>query len=93
MTLLDKDCCKLEIGILKSLDKSSEGMAKALEKLDKDTKKAEKMTEALKTAAFYQKAVLSDMDEVRKYADEAEALIPEKYLSYPTYGEMLFSLR
>ena len=48
---------------------------------------------ALKTAAFYQKTVLSDMDEVRKYADEAEALIPEKYLSYPTYGEMLFSLR
>nr|WP_297766695.1 glutamine synthetase III [uncultured Butyrivibrio sp.] len=93
MTLLDKDCCKLEIGILKSLDKSSEAMDKALDKLDKDTKKAEKMTEALKTAAFYQKTVLSDMDEVRKYADEAEALIPEKYLSYPTYGEMLFSLR
>ncbi|SCY27372.1 glutamine synthetase III family protein [Butyrivibrio sp. INlla14] len=93
MSLLDKNSCKLEIGILKSLDKSSEAMDKALEKLDKDTKKAEKMTEALKTAAFYQKTVLSDMDEVRKYADEAEALIPEKYLSYPTYGEMLFSLR
>jgi glutamine synthetase len=93
MTLLDKNSCKLEIGILKSLDKSSEAMDKALDKLDKDTKKAEKMTEALKTAAFYQKTVLSDMDEVRKYADEAEALIPEKYLSYPTYGEMLFSLR
>ncbi|WP_035789704.1 glutamine synthetase III family protein [Butyrivibrio sp. XBB1001] len=93
MSLLDKNSCKLEIGILKSLDKSSEAMDKALDKLDKDTKKAEKMTEALKTAAFYQKTVLSDMDEVRKYADEAEALIPEKYLSYPTYGEMLFSLR
>ena len=51
------------------------------------------MTEALDTAAFYQSKVLTDMDEVRKYADEAEALIPEKYLSYPTYGEMLFSLR
>ena len=36
---------------------------------------------------------LADMDELRKYADQAEALIPDKYLSYPTYGQMLFSLR
>ena len=33
------------------------------------------------------------MDEVRKYADAAEALVPDSYLGYPTYGQMLFSLR
>ena len=33
------------------------------------------------------------MDDLRVYADQAEALIPDEYLSYPTYGQMLFSLR
>ena len=37
--------------------------------------------------------LLKDMDELREYADEAEALIPDEYLPYPTYGQMLFSLR
>ena len=92
-SLLDGACCELELGVLKSLDESSAEMCKALTKLYEDTKKAEGMTENLETAAYYQSTVLADMDELRKYADKAEALIPEKYLSYPTYGEMLFSLR
>ncbi len=92
-SILDGDCCELEIGIIKSLDAASKEMGKALTKLYDDTKKAEGMEEALETASYYQKTVLADMDELRKYADQAESLIPEKYLSYPTYGEMLFSLR
>ncbi len=85
--------CVLESGIIKALDEASADMCKALAKLSEDTKVAEKKTDALETARFYQKTVLADMDELRKHADKAEALIPEKYLSYPTYGEMLFSLR
>ena len=92
-SILDGDCCQLEVGILKSLDEASSEIGKALTKLFDDTKKAEGMSEALETASYYQQTVLADMDELRKYADKAEALIPEKYLSYPTYGQMLFSLR
>nr|WP_297705137.1 glutamine synthetase III [uncultured Butyrivibrio sp.] len=92
-SILDGDCCQLEVGILKSLDEASSEMGKALTKLFDDTRKAEGMSEALETASYYQQTVLADMDELRKYADKAEALIPEKYLSYPTYGQMLFSLR
>ena len=43
------------------------------------------------------KAVKNPTEEGReafmKDVDEAEALIPDKYLSYPTYGQLLFSLR
>lgn len=91
--LLGDGAGSLEIGILKSLDEASVEIGKALAKLTEDTKTAEDKTEALDTAEFYQRTVLADMDELRKYADKAEALIPEKYLSYPTYGQMLFSLR
>lgn len=84
---------KLESGILKELDEASEKMGQALAKLTEDTKAAEEKADLLEQASFYKEQILTDMDEVRKYADEAEALVPDKYLSYPTYGQMLFSLR
>ncbi|SEG28438.1 glutamine synthetase [Butyrivibrio sp. Su6] len=92
-SLLGENAASLEISLLKKLDEASYEMSKALEKLAEDTVTAEEKTDALETAAFYQSTVLADMDELRKYADQAEALIPDKYLSYPTYGQMLFSLR
>ena len=33
------------------------------------------------------------MEVLRSYVDMAESMIPESYLPYPTYGEMLFALR
>lgn len=92
-SLLGDKSAALECKLLKDLDEASENICKALDKLYEDTKTAEGREDALETAKYYQETVLSDMDELRKYADEAEALIPEKYLSYPTYGQMLFSLR
>ena len=84
---------KLESGILKELDEASEKMGQALAKLTEDTKAAEEKADLLEQASYYKEQILTDMDEVRKYADKAEALVPDKYLSYPTYGQMLFSLR
>ncbi len=92
-SILEGTVCTLESGILKSLDEASGEMCKALAKLAEDTKTAEELEEGLEMASYYQQTILSDMDELRKYADTAEALIPDKYLSYPTYGQMLFSLR
>ncbi len=83
----------LEGQILKSLDDTSAEIAEKLETLKKDTLEAEGIEDVQKQADFYEKKVLKDMDELRVYADHAEALIPDEYLSYPTYGQMLFSLR
>ncbi|MCR4590181.1 MAG: glutamine synthetase III [Lachnospiraceae bacterium] len=86
--------CALETSVLKVLDEASKEISVALDKLAKDTAAAEKMEDdLLKQASFYQETVLKDMEELRKPADKAEAMIPEKYLSYPTYEQMLFSLR
>ena len=92
-SLLGDSSCSLECGILKELDEAGSKMGTALIKLSEDTRTAEGKEDAMESARFYQQTILSDMDELRKYADKAEALIPEKYLSYPTYGQMLFSLR
>ena len=34
-----------------------------------------------------------DMNDLRTSVDAAESLIPERYLPYPTYDEILYSLR
>ena len=83
----------LEQGILRTLDDASSSIAKELSVLNEKTIEAETITDPQKKAKFYESNVLSQMDELRKYADEAEAVIPDEYLSYPTYGQLLFSLR
>ena len=92
-SILGEKSAAFEIETLKAIDEAQGKMNEALKKLAVDTATAEEKSEVLDQASFYQQTVLADMDEVRKYADAAEALVPDKYLSYPTYGQMLFSLR
>ncbi|WP_034469457.1 glutamine synthetase III family protein [Butyrivibrio sp. AE2005] len=92
-SLLGEKSATFEIETLKAIDEAQGKMSEALKKLAADTTVAEGKTEVLEQASYYQKTILADMDEVRKYADAAEALVPDSYLGYPTYGQMLFSLR
>ena len=88
------DCvCALETHITQKLDGLSSKILKSLDRLAEDTETAEKKTDALECASFYQETVLGDMEALRSYVDMAESMIPEGYLPYPTYGEMLFALR
>ncbi len=82
-----------EKSILSELDAQSEKMMADLATLTADTKTAESVEGGLESAAYYYETILSDMDALRADVDAAEVLIPENYLEYPTYGEMLFSLR
>ena len=85
--------CTYEDDIITTLDETSEKISISLAKLDADTKKAEGEADVLKAAKFYQETILTDMDELRASVDKAEAIIPDGYLPYPTYAQMLFSLR
>ena len=85
--------CSYEISILDVLDGADEKIGSALSKLDADTKEAEGGTDVLKVAKYYEETILRDMEDLRAAVDEAEALIPESYLPYPTYEELLYSIR
>lgn len=82
-----------ETAILKKLDGEAARIQAALETLHDDTVYAEQQEDVLACAVFYHDTILKDMEELRSYVDSAESLIPETYLPYPTYGELLFSLR
>ena len=82
-----------EAALISRLSALTDTMTKDLETLKADTAKAFALTDdVLACAKAYQGAVLTDMEALRKSADEAEALIPDELLPYPTYDELLFSI-
>jgi glutamine synthetase len=91
--LLPDSLCSYENRILQKLDETSEQIITALDTLQADTLKAEKIGDILEQAAYYQETILSEMETLRSWTDQAEAINPDEYLPYPTYEQMLFSLR
>jgi len=74
----------------KELSGYYESVSKLNDKLKADVLKAEKIEDSLKQASFYHDTIVTDMEKLRAVADEAEGLIPEDILPYPTYEKMLF---
>ena len=82
-----------EAALISKLSTLADTMAKDLETLKADTAKAlASSDDVLACSKAYQRTVLEDMEALRKSADEAEALIPDELLPYPTYDELLFSI-
>lgn len=82
-----------EAALISKLSTLADTMAKDLETLKADTAKAlASSDDVLACSKAYQKTVLEDMETLRNSADEAEALIPDELLPYPTYDELLFSI-
>ena len=89
--LLPSLACSSEEKLLIELDADAAKISEGLEKLAADTKKAEAAEDELERASIYEAQVLADMVGPRVPSDQAETLIPERYLPYPTYGKILFS--
>ena len=83
-----------EAGLLTKLTALEDAMINKMETLKADTAKAEAMcaSDMQAAAKSYQSEVLADMAALREFADEAETLLPEALLPYPTYGKLLFSI-
>ncbi len=93
LEILPNAACEFERTVLAKMDNASSLILDQLDKLEADTKKAEGITDLQASAEYYEKTILADMEALRAVVDETEALIPEQYLPYPTYGSMLFSVR
>ena len=81
-----------EESLIKKLSEAQTNLYNGIEKLKADNLAAKKIANHLEAAKYYQSVVLKDMEDIRIFADEAEALMPEAKLPYPTYGELLFSI-
>ncbi len=68
-------------------------MLERLERLEKDVDLGAEKETALETARYYRDVVFEDMNALREVIDELEVVIPGKIWPYPTYGEMLYSVK
>lgn len=62
------------------------------DKLAKVTAAAEDVSDILEQGLYYHDVVIAAMEELRVSVDEAESLIPDSFLTYPTYDKLLFSV-
>lgn len=85
--------CDFEENLAEKLSHNLSELYKKAEKLDADVKAAHKETDVRKKAAFYHDTVLSDMDEIRKIADETEVYTAKEFWPFPSYGDLLFSIQ
>ncbi|MBE6583120.1 MAG: glutamine synthetase type III [Ruminococcaceae bacterium] len=65
----------------------------AVKELDALTVKANAVSDHAECADFYLNSVIPKMTELRRICDEAETLTAESYWPFPTYGDILFSVR
>ncbi|MBQ9514326.1 MAG: glutamine synthetase III [Clostridia bacterium] len=85
--------CSLEKTVLDKLSALSESFAFALSKLEDDIGGLGKCKTTIKKAKYCHDVLLSDMKELRRYADEMELLVGKKYYSIPTYEDILYSVK
>ena len=85
--------CSLEENLIKTISDLSEKFHIALEKLVLDTSKYNKTWDNLKKAKFCKNTLLKDMSSLRLYADQMELLIGKDFINFPTYEDILYSVK
>ena len=85
--------CKYEKDTVRLLSGLTDGLHKKVTELYDELCIAEDKTDLLEKAYHYKDAVLVKMNELRELTDEMELLVSKKHWPFPTYGDLLFSVR
>ncbi|MBP3468389.1 MAG: glutamine synthetase III [Lachnospiraceae bacterium] len=76
--------------LVKELTDAYEKLTAGVAALKDLTKQADAIADMQKSAESYHNDVLAKMNELAAVANQAEALVPDEYLPYPTYDHLLF---
>ena len=85
--------CRLEEELLNKIANLADKFYESLQKLDSDEKKYNKTWDNLKKAKFCKNNLVLDMENLRFYADQMELLIGKEYIDFPTYEDILYSVK
>ena len=83
----------LEENLVKELSILSEKFSIALDKLCDDVDGYNQNALNLEKAKYCEKVLLADMQELRDMADSMELLIGKKFMTFPTYEDILYSVK
>ena len=78
---------------LKQASKLTFTMDERLEKLEADIEKVKELEDTYELAKFHHDVIFADMNELREVVDELETVVPSDIWPYPTYGEILYSVK
>ena len=84
---------KTQVAVAKKLSDLCATGYKQLDTLKSKVHKAETISNIQDKAMYYRTDVLPAMEALRKTADEMEVNTAEKYWPFPTYGDILFSIK
>ena len=84
---------KTQVAVAKKLSDLCAAGYKQLDTLKTKVHKAETIANIQDKAMFYRTDVLPAMEALRKTADDMEVNTAEKYWPFPTYGDILFSIK
>lgn len=84
--------CGYEESTLKKLSALTSELYTKTELLDAAVNTNKEFKDTLEEAQYFRNTVFAQMEEARSVADQLEPLISSEFLSYPTYGELLFSV-
>ena len=79
--------------LLAEASELTSAMLERLEKLEADVAKGETIEDAFELAKYHREVIFADMGSLREIIDQLEVLVPSDIWPYPTYGEMLYSVK
>lgn len=85
--------CKLEQKLLVRLSELSERFSDTLDELECNLDKYDNEKDSLSKAKYCEKVLLSNMQELREYADEMELLTSKEFSAFPSYEDILYSVK
>ena len=85
--------CSYEKDTVKSISALLGAAFRAVRKTEDDLLSSKSIEDFVELADFYKDTILDDMRVLRIAVDELETIAPAEKWPYPSYGEMLFSVR
>ena len=97
-TIIAKAACgdvdsTYEKELLAKISKLNATAYKKVQKLEEATLKAKEIDDTTELSMFYKDSVFAAMSELRITVDELETMVPAESWPYPSYGDMLFSVK
>ena len=85
--------CDMEIGLLNKISSLAGKFNELTLKLERDINKFDKNSPTFDKALYCKDVFLTDMKELRKYADEIELILGKDFNPYPSYEDILYSVK
>ena len=89
----DKVKCNYEVSTMERLSELTDSILDAVKALEADLDKFKALDDVFESSAFVRDEMLPAMETLRGYVDEAEMLTSQKDWPFPSYGQLLFSVK